>query len=348
VRADRHPAPGRAALWSERYDREMADVFEVQDDIARRIAQALRVQLSPQEQEAIAAKPTESLQAYDLYLRGKSFARRLTRQDLEFALQMYENAVALDPAFALAHAAIANACAQFHYHYDRSHGWIGRAVSATQRASAIRRDLPEVQVAEGWILYAEGQYEQAVAAVRRAIERKADTEGAYYLLLRALFASGQYQEVARLGDAALEASGGDYNVYVPLTNAMGALGKKDALDKMRQREIQALEAHIRTVPEDARARTLLAGDYASLGMVDAAEREASLAISLRPNEAIVLYNAACVFCQLGKKAEAVAAIKRAWDAGFRDPDWARRDPDLALIHGDPEFERLYPETTAGG
>jgi len=335
-------------LWSERYDREMADVFEVQDEIARKIAEALRVQLSPQEQEALAVKPTHSLQAYDLYLRGKSFARRLTRQDLEFALQMFENAVSLDPTFALAHAAIANVCAELHYHYERAQGWIGRAVSATQRASALRRDLPEVLVAESWILYAEGQYEQATAAVRQAIERKPDTEGAYYLLLRALFASGQYQEVARLGDAALEASGGDYNVYVPVTNALGALGKKDALDKMRQREIQALEAHIKTVPEDARARTLLAGDYASLGMVDAAEREASLAISLRPNEAIVLYNAACVFCQLGKKAEALAAIQKSWDAGFRDPDWARRDPDLALLRGDPGFDKLYPATPATG
>jgi TolB-like protein/Tfp pilus assembly protein PilF len=333
-------------LWSERYDREMADVFEVQDEIARKIAEALRVQLSPQEQEALAVKPTQSLQAYDLYLRGKSFARRLTRQDLEFALQMFENAVSLDPTFALAHAAIANVCAELHYHYERAQGWIGRAVSATQRASALRRDLPEVLVAESWILYAEGQYEQATAAIRQAIERKADTEGAYYLLLRALFASGQYQEVARLGDAALEASGGDYNVYVPITNALGALGKTDALDKMRQREIQALEAHIKTVPEDARARTLLAGDYASLGMVDAAEREASLAISLRPNEAIVLYNAACVFCQLGKKQEALAAIQKSWDAGFRDPDWARRDPDLVLLHGDPAFDKLYPATPA--
>ena len=335
-------------LWSERYDREMADVFEVQDEIARKIAEALRVQLSPQEQEALAAKPTGSLQAYDLYLRGKSFARRLTRQDLEFALQMFENAASLDPAFALAHAAIANVCAELHYHYERAHGWIGRAVSAAQKASAIRRDLPEVQVAESWILYAEGHYDQAVGLVRQVVERKPDTEGAYYLLLRTLFASGQYQEVARLGDAALEASGGDYNVYVPITNALGALGKKDALDKMRQREIQALEAHIKTVPEDARARTLLAGDYASLGMVDAAEREASLAISLRPNEAIVLYNAACVFCQLGKKAEALAAIKKSWDAGFRDPDWARRDPDLALLHGEPVFDELYPPAPGEG
>ncbi len=81
-------------LWSERYDREMKDVFDVQDEIARKIAEALRVTLSPQEQAALAAKPTENLQAYDLYLRGKSYARRWTRQDLEFARQMFENAVA--------------------------------------------------------------------------------------------------------------------------------------------------------------------------------------------------------------------------------------------------------------
>src|SRR6266852_6180374 len=92
-------------LWSERYDREMKDVFEVQDEIARKIAEALRVTLSPQELEALAIKPTENLQAYDLYLRGKRYARRQTRQDLEFALQMFENAVAMDASFALAYAA---------------------------------------------------------------------------------------------------------------------------------------------------------------------------------------------------------------------------------------------------
>ena len=81
----------------------MQDVFELQDEIARKIAEALRVTLSPQEQEALAAKPTANLQAYDLFLRGKSYARRRTRQDFEFALQMFEHAVTLDPAFALAY-----------------------------------------------------------------------------------------------------------------------------------------------------------------------------------------------------------------------------------------------------
>jgi TolB-like protein/tetratricopeptide (TPR) repeat protein len=330
-------------LWSERYDREMADVFAVQDEIARKIAEALRVQLSPQEQEALARKPTENLQAYDLYLRGKSFARRGTRQDTEFALQMFDSAVAMDPGFALAHAAIAIACAQYYYRAQRSDAWISRAKAASQRASALGGDAPEIQVAAAWVLYGEDELDEAIKGVRLAIERKPDCEGAYYLLGRALFGAGRYQEVAEMAEAAIAASGEDYNVYVPIGNAYAALGKKDAADSLRQREMQALERHLKTVPEDARAHVLLAADYASVGREDDAMREMNLAMALRSNETTVLYNAACVYCQLGKKAEALDALARASEVGFRDAEWARRDPDLVLLHGDPVFETLYPD-----
>jgi serine/threonine protein kinase/Tfp pilus assembly protein PilF len=340
-------AASDSLLWSERYDREMADVFAVQDEIARRIAEALRVQLSPQEQEALATKPTENLQAYDLYLRGRSYARRLTRQDMEFALQMFENAVAQDPGFALAFAAIANVCAQYHYNYERKKSWLERSREASRKAVSLNSQLPEVKVAQGWILYTQGEYSEAVHVAQEAIDRKRDTEGAYYLMLRSLFAAGRYQEIAGVAETAVEASGTDYNVYVPITNALDSIGKKEQLAQMRQREIQALENHIRTVPEDARARLLLAADYAATGRSEEAMREANLGVTLRPNEATVLYNAACVFCQLGQKAEGMAALKKAWDAGFIDPDWARRDPDLALLHGDPEFEKLYPTAPEG-
>jgi len=333
-------------LWSERYDREMKDVFEVQDEIARKIAEALRITLSPQEQEAIAAKPTDNLQAYDLYLRGKSYARRLTRQDLEFAMQMLENAVALDPHFALAYAGMANVCAQHHYHYGRDPVWMERAEAASQKAVAMSPDLPEALVSQAWVLYARGQHDEAIQRVRKAIERKPDCEGAYYLLGRALFASGHYQDVANVTDAALEASGEDYNVYVPIMNALGALGKHELVRNVRQRRIIVLEKHLKQVPEDARARIHLACEYAATERPEDAGREADLAIALRPNDATVLYNAACVFCLLKQKLEAVGAIKKAWEAGFRDPDWARRDPDLTFLHGDADFERLYPEPTA--
>ncbi|HEY6866015.1 MAG TPA: protein kinase [Candidatus Eisenbacteria bacterium] len=330
-------------LWSERYDRELKDVFEVQDEIAHKIAEALRVTLTPQEQAALATKPTDNLQAYDLYLRGKSYARRLTRQDLEFALQMFENAVAMDPNFALAHAAIAKVCAEYHFNFQRDASWIGRAMAASQRAVALQPELPEVQIANAWVLYAGNQYEEAVLRAREAIARKPDCDGAYYLLGRAMFASGRYQEVLDIADAAMAASGDDYNIYVPIENALEALGKHETLAQIRQRRIVALENHLKPVPEDARARTHLAVEYAALNRPDDAMREASLAMALRPNEATVLYNVACIFCLLNRKAEALDAITKAWNAGFRESDWARRDPDLSLIHGDPEFERLYPE-----
>jgi non-specific serine/threonine protein kinase len=330
-------------LWSERYDREMKDVFEVQDEIAQKIAAALRITLSPQEQKALSAKPTEDLQAYDLYLRARNYARRVGRQDLQFALQMYENAVSLDPNFALAHAGLANACAQYYYHFERQQKWIDRAKAATQSASAGGNDAPEIQAAVAWVIFAEGRYGEAVDKIKAALSRTPDIDGGYYLLGRALFAAGRYQEVVDMMEEALAHAGENYNTTVPIHNALGALGKKDALMNYLHREVAVYETHLKKVPEDARARVLLAGDYATMGRFEDAAREANMAMILRPDDSMILYNTACVFCAMDKRSDALIAIKKAWESGYRDATWTRRDPDLAVLHGDPEFDRLYPE-----
>jgi len=329
-------------VWSERYDREMSDIFSVQDEIAHKIAEALRIKLTPQEQAELAARPTDNLQAYDLYLRGRSYARRLTTRDMEFALQMFENAVALDPNFAVAWAAIANGCAHVQYWSAAGGTYMERAHSASLRAVALAPELPEVLVSQGWILYAGNRFEDAVRLTRAAIARKRDAEGAYYLLMRTLFASGKLEEVAALAEEAIAATGTDYNVYIPIMNALGALGREDAKASVRTRNIRALENHLREVPEDARARILLGGMYAQEHRTDDSIRETNLAMTLRPNEATVLYNAACTFANLDRRAEALDALRKAWDAGYQDADWTRRDPDLAPLHGEPEFEKLYP------
>jgi serine/threonine protein kinase/Flp pilus assembly protein TadD len=333
-------------LWSERYDREMEDVFEVQDEIAQKIAAALRITLSPQEQQALSAKPTENLQAYDLYLRGRNYARRVGRQDLQFALQMYENAVALDPAFTLAHAGLGKVCAEYYYHFERQQQWIDRAIAATQKASAHGHEAPEIQCAEAWVNFADGRYGEAVDKIRTALSRNPDLDGGYYVLGRALFAAGRYQEVLDMMEEALAHAGENYNTTIPIHNALGALGKKDALKNYLHREIAIYEGHVKKVPEDARARVLLANDYAMQGRFEEAKREADMAMVLRPDDTMILYNAACAFCAMNNAGDALIAIKKAWEAGFRDPTWTRQDPDLALLHGDPEFERLYPPPKA--
>jgi serine/threonine protein kinase/tetratricopeptide (TPR) repeat protein len=333
-------------VWSERYDREMSDVFALQDEIAHKIAEALRITLTPQEQAELALKPTDNLQAYDLYLRGRSYARRRTRQDMEFALQMFENAVLLDPNFALAYAAIANGCAHAHYWSGAEPVWLERAQSASLKAVALSPDNPEVLISQAWILHSRGANEDAERIARAAISRKADCEGAYHLLLRALFSAGNYQKVVEIAEVALEASGTDYNVYVPILNSMNALGKSEAARNVRLRLIEALNSHLRGVPEDARARILLATTYAEEGREEDSVRETNLAMVLRPNEPTVLYNAACTFCFLNRKREALDALTKAWHAGYKDARWTRRDPDLTILHGEPEFERLYPDPDA--
>ncbi|HMO81627.1 MAG TPA: protein kinase [Pyrinomonadaceae bacterium] len=333
-------------LWSERYDREMEDVFAVQDEIASKIAAALRITLSPQEQQALAAKPTENLQAYDLYLRGRNYARRVGRQDMMFALQMYENAVALDPNFALAHAGLATVCAEYYWHFERNQAWLDRAIASTRIASAKGTEAPEVKLAEAWVDYAEGRYEMAVDTMRKALETHPDLEGGYYLLGRALFESGRYQEIVDIMEEALAHAGENYNTVMPIHNALGALGKKDALMNFIHREMAVYEEALKKTPEDARVRVLLAGNYAMLGRFEEAKREADMAMALRPDDAMILYNTACAYCAMNNTKDAMIAIKKAWESGYRNATWTRQDPDLAILHGDPEFERLYPAAHA--
>jgi len=163
------------------------------------------------------------------------------------------------------------------------------------------------------------------------------------LAYSALTGSIRHRDVA---DAAIKAAGNDYNTFIPIQNALGALGKNEALGHTHTQRSQVLEAHLREVPEDARARCLLAIDHAFMGRLEDANREANLAIALRPNDAMVLYNLACVFCRLDRKEDGMKTLRRAGEIGFRHNDWARNDPDLALLHGDPEFERLYPAPSA--
>jgi tetratricopeptide (TPR) repeat protein len=318
-------------------------VFAVQDEIASKIAEALRITLSPQEQEALAEKPTENLHAYDLYLRGRNFARRVGRQDMQFALQMYENAVALDPNFAVAHAAIANVCAQYYYYFERKQDWIDRVNVAAQKAIATGRDEPEIRCAEAWLDFAQGNYASAVDKIRAALSRDPDIDGGYHLFGRALFESGRYQEVLDIMEDALAHAGENYNTTIPIHNALGALGKADALKNYTFREIAIFEAQLRKTPEDARVRVLLAGDYAYQGRHDDAQRELDLAMALRPDDTMILYNSACSLAEMDRLPEAMVALRKAWEAGYRNPAWTRQDPDLAKLHGDPEFERLYPE-----
>jgi serine/threonine protein kinase/Flp pilus assembly protein TadD len=325
-------------IWAKRYDREMQDVFEVQDEIARSIAEALRVTLSPQEHDAIAARPTENLEAYDCYLRGRSYTRR---ENLEFAMQMFEKAISLDSNFALAHAGLGNICGLIYEIHDHQLRWIEKGLEACDRALSIDPNLAEALSARARIFYAEKKYDEAIRYAKLAIGRKADCEGAYTVLARTYFSSDRLEEGAALLDMALAASGDDYNVYVPFLNILGKLKRTTELKALEARVVKVLEQQLELVPEDVRARILLAVNYAKVARRTDAVRELEKAVTMRFNDPNVLYNAACVYGIMGMKKETLEMLKKAKAAGYANMDWANRDPDLACVRDEPEFQQLF-------
>ena len=327
----------RRSVWAERYDREMNDVFAIQEEIARSIAQALRITLSPQEEKTIARKPTESPQAYDFYLRGRGYTRR---ENTDYALQMFEQAIQLDPNFALAHAGIAHLCGLIFELRDQNTKWIEKGLSACDRAMALAPDLPEVMVARARIFYAQKKFEDCVLLAWRAIERKPDCDGSWNILGRAYFSLGRFAEAAALTDRALEANGDDYNTYVPYRQCLERAGQKKDAEQLRRRMCGVLRQQLELVPEDVRARILLATLLASFGEVEESIRHLQTAVALRPNDGNTLYNAACTYGILQKKTESLDTLKRAVAAGYGNLTWAAQDSDLQCLHDVPEFQQL--------
>ena len=331
-------ASTRHSVWADRYDRQMDDVFAIQEEIARSIAQALRITLTPQEDKIIARKATENPVAYDFYLRGRNYSRR---QDFEYALQMFEQAIELDPKFALAHAGIAHLCGVIFEVRDQNPNWMERGLAACDRATALAPDLPEVLVARARIFYAQKKNDESAQLALRAIERKPDCDGAWNILGRAYFASGRYEEAAGIAERAIEFNGDDYNMYIPYEQALERLDRKKDADAIRERYGKVLRHQLELVPEDVRARILLATLLAHIGdEADESIRHLQTAVALRPGDSNTLYNAACTYGVLGKKAESLETLKKAFAAGFGNRFWAAKDSDLACLRDEPEFRKL--------
>ncbi len=335
----------RHSVWAERYDRQIEDVFAIQDEIARSIAQALRITLTPQEEKIIGIKPTENTQAYDFYLRGRSYTRR---ENTDYALQMFEQAIKLDRNFALAYAGIAQLCGLVYELREQSPAWIERGIAACDRAMALAPDLPEVMVARARLFYAQKKFDEAELMAQRAIERKHDCDGSWNILGRALLSQGKYEQGAKLADEALDANGDDYNTYIPFRLCLERSGQVIESERLRVRMDVVLRKQLETVPEDVRARILLSSSLAKANEADEAIRHLQTAVALRPNDGNTLYNAACTYGALKRKTDALETLKRAISAGYGNLNWAARDSDLDCLHDDAEFRKLVglSDTTA--
>jgi serine/threonine protein kinase/Flp pilus assembly protein TadD len=327
----------RHSVWAERYDRQMEDVFAIQEEISLSIAKALEITLSPQEEKVIAKKPTGNPQAYDFYLRGRNYLRQ---RQFEYALAMYQEATKLDPDFALAYAGIAHVWGGMHEFRSQNPDYIHKGLEACNRAEKLAADLPEVQSARARMLYAEQKYDESIQLALRAIAKQPECEGAHEVLGRSYFSSGRHEEAAKLAETAIEIVSHDYNALVPLINSLERLGRMADAEKLRRREMEVLQDQLQHFPDDVRARILLAADLAIFGDAAGAAMQVRIAVAMRPADALILYNAACTYGLLKMKAEALDAFRRCVEAGYSNIDWCLKDPDLQILYDDPEFQKL--------
>ena len=327
-------------VWAERFDREMKDVFEVQDEIARSISSALRIKLTPQEEKAIARRPTENSQAYDYYLRGRQFFHQFRLKGFDFARQMFSRAIVLDPNYARAYAGVADCCSMLYTYWDSSEDNLNEAEAASRKAMELDPELAEAHVARGLALSLKKNFEEAEGEFEKAISLDPKLYEAYYFYARTSFLQGKMEKAARLYEQASAANPDDYQAASLLCSVYNALGLEAEADATRHKALQLVEKHVELHPDDARALYLGAGILCQLGQRDRSFEWARRALAIDPEEMGILYNVGCVYALLGQTEEALTCIEKVLGHGAFYRTWAERDSDLDSIRNEPRFQAM--------
>jgi adenylate cyclase len=327
-------------LWSERYDRELKDVFEIQDEISRSIAAALEVTLSPHESNAIAKIPTKDMVAYDYYLRGKQFFYQYKRRGIEFALKMYTQAIEIDSTYVRAHAGISDCCS-FLFMYAGSHEeHRHQAAAASRKAVDLDPESAEAHASRGLALSLERSYEEAEEEFQESIRLNPQLFEAYYFYARVAFARGDLVRAIDLYEKAAEVQPHDYQSPLLMAQIYADLGREEDAEASRRRGIQRAENRLKLNPDDSRALYMGANGLVALGERERGLRWAAQAQEMDPDEPMVLYNVACIQSLAGKVEDAISSLETAVRNGLSQKGWLENDSNLAPLRANARYQDL--------
>jgi tetratricopeptide (TPR) repeat protein len=329
-------APGAGAL--------VARLLELEPDrrpsSAGEVAAALTAILREAERSTPAggAAPAD-VRAYEYYLRGRRFLQQTRKASLRFAEEMFGRAVEIAPGFALAHAGRAEAVALRNMYYPPEQDELEQAAAASARAVELVPTLAEAHAAQGLTLTMLKRPEEARRAFERALALDPGLPEAHYYFARACFQGGQLEEAARRFREAA-AAGEHYQAAFFAAQASEATGKHaEALEAYRL-ALGVCERHMEMNPDDPRAATMRAVCLARIGRREDGLHWARQALAIDPLDPGVRYNVACLYAVEGAADEALDCLEEVVRAGFQNPEWMERDPDLASLRGLPRFQTL--------
>jgi adenylate cyclase len=329
-----------AVLWSETYARELSDVFAVQEEIADAVAAALGIALLDREAQSVSSAASTDAKANQLAL----LARHLARQELEVerrtAADLFRQAIARDPQFALAYAGLADvlgAIARWHLpDWEQS---AEEALAAARKAVELAPDLADAQIALGAAL-ALGHDPQAAAAYARALRLSPHDANLHYRMARFLVLSGDKKGAIEHYERAFELAPDDYRFITYAIQEYQALGDVEGEKSCLTRSAAAIERHLELNPSDVRAIGHGAGVMALLGRTEQMQQMIDRAAALRPNDYGNLVTLACAAMLNNDAQQALDLIERAIATGQGDREWLMQDNDLKPLHGNPRFEEL--------
>ncbi len=327
-------------LWSERYDRDIKDVFAVQDEIARRVVEALQLTLSGDEHGYLGKPSTRDINAYEYYLRGRKFFYKYNKRGVAFARELFERAIAIDPGYARALAGISD-CFSYQYMYGgRDPANLEQAITAASRALQLDPELAEAHASLGTALSLSGRHAEAEDAFQTAIRINSELFEAHYFYARDSFAQGKLDQAIREYEEAIRVRPDDYQAPLLVAQSYEVTGRPDDGTVSRRRGVAIAEEHLSLNPDDVRALYMGANGLVALGEYEKGLDWARRALALEPDDPMVLYNVACIFSLAGRASEALDCLEKAVDAGLSQRGWFEHDSNLDFVRQDARFRAL--------
>jgi len=324
-------------LWSNSYDRELADIFEIQDAIASNVAAALEVTLTR-------SKPddgtTQNAQAYEYYLKGLHYFHRWGMRNVEYAIDMFARAVEIDPAYARAWAALGDGHSMVCMYWDATAEHLDAAAAASDQALELAPELAEAHVSGGLSHFVHKRHDEAIAEFETALGLDPDLFTAHYYYARVCFQQGNLERAAELFERAEKVQPDDFQTPILLRQVYRSLGREEEALAAARRGVERAERHLQLNPDDTRALNLGLGGFADLGDRKKLREFATRSLAIDDTNADTLYNVACGYARVGDADTALDYLERAALHGTSIAEWAEQDSDLVQLHKHPRFLAL--------
>ncbi len=331
-------------VWAERFDRLVEDIFDLQDEVSLKIADALKLSFNGGEKQTAAPRPTVDMRAYDFFMRGRDLLNIRGKKSNERAIQMLENALSIDANFAPAYAALAEAFSNMYLWYDGDPQWLGKTIQMNQKALNLDPDSTEAQFGIAMVYLYQKRFTEARRTLVNIIQRNPDSYDAVRWLGIIADITGDYEAAVKQYIRAAELKPYSEEPWMHLDMTYRRMGDERASDEAARKIIEIGERKFEVNPDDILTLSRMAIPYARFGQKEKALSAIRTVVERAPNDGLALYNCACTFNGLGQKEETLTYLRKSLEIGGNVVrEWAKTDPYFDSLRGDPDFETVIAE-----